>query len=436
MHIAVGAFALLLRFLSWRQAAALATGALLFNALVLPRVGGRALLRPGERAGLAGTGIVFYPLAVLMLVIALRERLDLAAAAWAILAAGDGAATIVGRALGGPTWPWNRAKSLAGTAAFIAFGSLAAVGLLSWTNLDAAVSPTATFIVTASLLACVAAALVETVPMRLDDNLSVPAVAGIVLWLASRATAGAWSEHAALAVARWPWALAANGAMAALAYASRTVTPSGVVGGLLVGVAIFIGAGWQGWLMLVASFAVAVATSRLGLRKKAQLGIAEARGGRRGAGNAFGNCGVAAVAALAALVDPRPDLALLVLVTGLAAGSSDTAASEIGKAFGSHTFVVPTFRRVPPGTSGAVSVEGTIAGIGAALVLATFGAALGLVPASAVVPVAAGCTLAAFVESYLGATLEHGGTLTNDVLNFILTVVAAALALAFHGGLA
>ena len=51
------------------------------------------------------------------------------------------------------------------------------------------------------------------------------------------------------------------------------------------------------------------------------LGIAEERGGRRGAGNAIANTGVAAIAALAALPGHSvPDAARLAFVAALAAG--------------------------------------------------------------------------------------------------------------------
>jgi uncharacterized membrane protein len=42
-----------------------------------------------------------------------------------------------------------------------------------------------------------------------------------------------------------------------------------------------------------------------------------------------------------------------------------------------------------------------------------------------------GATAGALVESALGATLEGPGILNNDMLNFINTAVAAAVALAF-----
>src|SRR5262249_8086395 len=97
VHMAMGGFAMLLRWIAWWQAMARASFALLFNLLVLPRIGG-AIYRPGDRErGLHG--ILFYPLAVLLLLVAFPRRLDIAAAAWGILAIGDGIATLVGRAV-------------------------------------------------------------------------------------------------------------------------------------------------------------------------------------------------------------------------------------------------------------------------------------------------------------------------------------------------
>ena len=48
VHMSMGGFALLLRWLTWWQAVALAAGALAFNLFVLPRCAGQ-LYRPGDR---------------------------------------------------------------------------------------------------------------------------------------------------------------------------------------------------------------------------------------------------------------------------------------------------------------------------------------------------------------------------------------------------
>jgi uncharacterized protein (TIGR00297 family) len=208
------------------------------------------------------------------------------------------------------------------------------------------------------------------------------------------------------------------------------VTVSGAVTGAVLGTVIMFSAGLAGWTLLLLSFASAVATSRLGLKRKQGLGIAEARGGRRGAGNAIANTGVAAAAAAMSVVTYAHDPARLAFVAALVAGASDTVASEIGKAWGRRTFLVTTLQRVPPGTSGAMSLEGTLAGVAGAALLALAGVALGLISWPLVLVVVAAASAGALVESALGASLEDRGIVNNDVLNFINTAAAAYVAIA------
>jgi uncharacterized protein (TIGR00297 family) len=458
VHAGSGLFALLLRVLTWKQAAAMAVIAFLFNLLVLPRIGGRSLYRPADHARGFPLGILLYPVCVLALILVFPLRLDIAAAAWGILAFGDGAATLVGQYVkrmnaenaehaerngsgsshsaisAGSAFlsnlSWHPDKTVAGTIAFVVFGASAGVALAWWTRASVMPAPSMTFTLVAPIVAALAAAMVETIPIRLDDNLSVPATAGFVLWLASQMTSASISDSREAVAAALPWALGINGVMSYLGYRAKTVSRSGAVGGALVGVIIYAAAGGGAWLLLFITFLAASVTSRLGLARKARLGIAEARGGRRGAGNAVANCGVAAIAAVAAVTTPHAAAALLALAAGLVAGASDTVASEIGKAWGRTTWLVTSFGRVPPGTPGAMSVEGTAAGLAAAFALAGLAVALGLIPASAVIIVVAAATAGALVESVLGATLEGPGILNNDMLNFINTAVAAVVAVA------
>jgi uncharacterized protein (TIGR00297 family) len=477
VHAGSGLFALLLRVTTWPQAAALAAVALVFNLVMLPRIGGRRLYRPVDTARGFPLGILLYPFSVLLLTLIFRSRLDIVAAAWAIMAFGDGAATLVGRAttrnakpakpakqdraqesaraigraatlnakaakpakkdlsLGFAGFafyrplPWNHDKTVAGTVAFVVCGGLAGVALAWWTRPAVASAPSMIFTIAAPLVAAAVAALVETLPVRLDDNISVPATAGAVLWLASLMTAASIGNARAMMAASLPWAVGLNALTAGLGYRAKTVSQSGAIAGAIVGTVIYVGGGAGAWILLLAAFLAASVTSRLGLKRKVLLGIAEERGGRRGAGNAIANCGVAAAAAIAAVATPYRASSLLALVAALTAGGSDTVASEIGKAWGRSTFLVTTLSRVPPGTPGAMSLEGTAAGLAAAFALAAVGFALGLIPAPALLAVVVGATFGALVESALGATLEGPGILNNDMLNALNTAVAAAVAL-------
>ena len=430
VHMAMGGFALLLRFLTWWQAALCALAAFLFNLLILPRLGGPALSRPADTARGYPLGILVYPLSVLLLILALPRRLDLVAAAWGLLAVGDGAATLVGRRCPSVPLPWNREKTVAGTLAFVICGTSAAVLLAWWTRPAIAPPPSLFFVAIAPLVAAIAAGLVESIPVRLDDNISVPVTAGFVLWGLSLMTRDAWGAAAPRVVGSLLPAVLLNVPIATLGWRARTVSLQGAVAGAVIGVAIFACAGFGGWILLFASFFLATASSRMGLSRKALLGIAEEREGRRGAGNAIANCGLAVWAGTLAVATPYSGAALLALVAALAAGASDTVASEIGKAWGRRTLLVPTFVPVKPGTSGAISLEGTAAGLVAALALAAVGTAAGLIHVNALWAVVVGAATASLVESILAATLEAPGILDNHLLNFIDTAVASAIAVA------
>jgi uncharacterized protein (TIGR00297 family) len=440
VHMSMGSFALLLRWLTWWEALALAGGALVFNLFVLPRFA-HDLYRPGDRER-AVHGIVYYPLAVLLLISVFPRRLDIVAAAWGILAIGDGIATLAGRAIGGARWPWNREKTVAGSVAFAIGASIAGVCLAWWVRPNVAAPPPLLFAILVPPIAAVAAAFVETIPVRLDDNLSVAAAAGAVLWLGALvctryaaptdAATGTFQQfsEASIPLSLVGSAILANLVVAAAGYAAKTVSAAGAICGTVIGVAIYVALGWQGWMLLLVTFVAASVSTRTGRARKQLLGIAEERGGRRGPGNAIANTGVAAIAAILAGLDVHPEVARLAFVAALAAGGSDTIASEIGKAYGRRTWSVTSHARVPPGTSGAMSLEGTIAGVLGAAALGGIAIALGLLAPRALAALVIGATIGALVESWLGATLEQPGILNNDVLNFINTAVAAAATLA------
>ena len=101
-----------------------------------------------------------------------------------------------------------------------------------------------------------------------------------------------------------------------------------------------------------------------------------------------GSAGV--LCAALALAYPQYDSILrLGFVASFCSKLSDTTASEVGKAYGKTTYnSLPPFNSVPRGTEGAVSLEGTLAGVAASFVFAGVAALLGRVEHGDVVIVA------------------------------------------------
>ena len=430
-HMSMGLFAFAVGWLGPLYAALLALTALVFNLFLFPRIGGRKLYRDHEHAAGSSLGIVLYPLAVLILILVFWKRLEVAAATWGILAFGDGMASVAGMTLGRTKLPWNPRKSWAGTIAYAFFGTMAAATLLVWTAPGQYSWP---FAFAVSAAAAIVAALLESLPQGLDDNIGVPLVSGLFL-LGLVLTRGHWDDFLAQdgLLFRLGMAVLVNAALAGAAYAAKTVNPSGVIAGFLVGFLIYFFLDWEGYLLLLAFFVIGSGCTKFGYKTKAAHKIAQEGGGRRGARHAFANAGVATACALFAAVTDHPILFGLAFAGAFATAAADTASSEIGQVLGRRTFLLTTFRPVPRGTEGAVSLEGTLAGVVASLVIAAIGAAVGLYPWIGVLPI----VLAAFVgttfESLVGAALEKRELLDNEALNFLNTLVGALVAAAFIG---
>jgi uncharacterized protein (TIGR00297 family) len=433
VHIGSGAAALLLPFLDWYQAVILAAAAIIFNIRLLRKIAGERLHRPLELQQSVPAGLVLYPTSILIMLLMVPSRPDIVAGAWGILAVGDGAATLAGTRYGVTKWPWNRQKSVAGSIALAVAGGAAGALLCWWCRSVIVPPPYIWFSTAAPLAAAVVAAAVETVPIRLNDNLSVPLTAAAVLWALSIVSEDLVAAVGVGLPGLLIVALPVNAVAAAAGYAARVVSPSGAIVGAAIGTVIYVCAGSRSWFLLLVCFLSAAVASRMGLRRKTLLGIAEERGGRRGPGSAVANTGVAAVAAALAALSYGSGAALIAMTAALVASASDTVASEIGKAWGTRTWALLPPHLVRPGTPGAMSIEGTAAGLVSASGLAAVALWLSIVPGAGVLPIIIGSVIGATTESLLAAALEPSGVLNNDALNLINTAVAAYVAVSIRG---
>lgn len=230
VHIGCVGFAFLLRFMNGAQAAGMAAAAFLFNWQVLPRIGGKGLWRGDDHAKGYPIGILLYPLSVLGLVLWFWNALWMAAAVWAVLAVGDGMASLLGQAIGGPRLPWNEKKGWVGFAAFIAFGTLAAAVLIAWTArlpLDPGAWHAGRTVGLAFFLAT-ACAIVESLPTTLDDNLTVPLAGALVFPLLAQADPGLLLGDPDFP-RRLGIGLVVNGVIALLAHLARVIDVPGAL---------------------------------------------------------------------------------------------------------------------------------------------------------------------------------------------------------------
>jgi uncharacterized protein (TIGR00297 family) len=223
-------------------------------------------------------------------------------------------------------------------------------------------------------------------------------------------------------------AILVTAAFAAIAFALGMISRSGALGGLLVGTTIYASLGPRGFAVLALFVIGGSLLTQLGYRSKQRTGTAQEHGGRRGARNALANCAVATLCAILAAATGSEPLTVA-FVASVGAAFADTAESEIGQLFSRTPRLISTLRKVQPGTDGAISVPGTLAGVGAAGLTAALGLALGMLAAPwTALLVAIASFLGTVADSLIGALSSRAG---NELTNVLCTLVAALLALIF-----
>ncbi len=130
-----------------------------------------SFIRESERTTL--TGSPWYILGTLCA--AAFFDLPVAIVAVAFLAFGDVSATTVGE-IWGKTKLWDGKKSLEGTVAFFVAGIVAGVVISRFYPMDMAVI----------IAGAVSAAIVEILPLKVNDNLTIPLLSGAVMQLVAR----------------------------------------------------------------------------------------------------------------------------------------------------------------------------------------------------------------------------------------------------------
>jgi len=207
-------------------------------------------------------------------------------------------------------------------------------------------------------------------------------------------------------LARRAGALSRNGAITA-----------GVLGTIVFGLG---GGGWA--VVLLTFFITASALSRLFGAKKAGVEQNFAKGSQRDGGQVAANGGVAGILVLCYVLFFQfdPDSVILPLLwvgfaASLAGANADTWATEIGVLNNGRPVLLTNGQRVPIGTSGAVSLVGTIAALAGSGLVAAAAWLVGLAgwaPAGGpplylqfLVITLAGM-IGAFLDSFLGATFQ------------------------------
>jgi uncharacterized protein (TIGR00297 family) len=210
----------------------------------------------------------------------------------------------------------------------------------------------------------------------------------------------------------------------------RAFDISGALVGLLAGTLLTYAFGPGGFAVLLAFVVLGCLVTKFRYRRKEALGIGEPKGGRRTWRSAVGNLLVPALGACAVIAMPDAP-GVLVAVGGLATAAFDTVASEAGKALSSRALTLHDMKVREAGSSGGVSLAGTLCGAAAASVLALVALAFGLVGPGILIWILMGSLAGTMIESLLksgfGLRSTQAANIINTAAGGFVAVVATRL---------
>jgi uncharacterized protein (TIGR00297 family) len=193
-------------------------------------------------------------------------------------------------------------------------------------------------------------------------------------------------------------------AFALAAWRAGALSLSGMVAATVAGT-IAVAAGWSWAALLIAFFTSSTALGRVRARARAaRLEGRVAKTGARDAAQVIANGGVFVIAALGWWISPQ-SMWQLVGAGGLAASAADTWATEIGTLARTPPRSILTGRAVEVGTSGGVTLAGSIGAIGGALFIAA-AALLADWPVGAATAAMFGGIVGCGLDSALGASVQ------------------------------
>ncbi|MBT3320777.1 MAG: DUF92 domain-containing protein [Anaerolineae bacterium] len=158
-----------------------------------------------------------------------------------------------------------------------------------------------------------------------------------------------------------------------LAYKAKSLDKSGAIAAIVEGTLIFGLGGWEWAILLLTFFISSSALSKMFKKRKVDLEEKFDKGSRRDAMQVFGNGGLAAFFAFLHFFFPDSLWAWLGFSAALAAVNADTWATELGVLARSQPRMITNLKeKVEKGTSGGVSITGTLASLAGSAFIALF----------------------------------------------------------------
>lgn len=317
----------------------------------------------------------------------------------------------------------RRSFSILWSSAFLGLRIIAAFFAASWIIYWQKLPVSYNLVFFVAVIGAVTGSLFESIPSEIDKNISVSLGAGMTMWIFEEFRYWVPPEKMVLA-------LIFSFFLGILAYRAKIADVSALLSAALLGVLIIVFSGFSWFLLLLTFFILGGGFTKYKYAYKESIGIAQAKDGIRSYENVFSNSTAALALAVAYGIFPEHSLPIIYAYMGtVATATGDTLASEIGTTARGRPRMITTLKLSEPGVDGAVSLLGELAAILGSAVIGILAYLLGISDnlLLAVLITTAGGFFGTNMDSFLGATLQKRGLLSNSGVNFVATFAGAGI---------
>ncbi|MDD5449346.1 MAG: DUF92 domain-containing protein [Candidatus Omnitrophica bacterium] len=211
-----------------------------------------------------------------------------------------------------------------------------------------------------------------------------------------------------------------------IAFMREMVDDTGFFAGVILFTCIYVFLDWQAYVIVAVFFFITGVSIDIENKDKAEKGEFELYKAKRPIDRVLGRSLAGAIFAGLFFMTAKTEFKLAFIAT-YAEAAFDAIATKIGKLLSKEAMLITDFKRVHRGTPGAISRQGTLAGLLAAAILAIAGffTKMVLLPQVFIILIAA--FFGSMLDSYLNAYSYQKNRIHNEMINFISSAAAGLL---------
>ncbi|MCX5715990.1 MAG: DUF92 domain-containing protein [Candidatus Omnitrophica bacterium] len=217
-----------------------------------------------------------------------------------------------------------------------------------------------------------------------------------------------------------------NLAIGTYAFTQQMIDDAAFLGGVVLFTLVFVCLNWQAYIIIIAFFVINGFVLEQESKYKSQRGEFALFKAKRPLKRVLGRSLPGAVFAVLFFLTGRDDFRIA-FVASYAAAVFDAVSTKMGQIFSRVAVTITGLKKVKHGTPGAVSLQGTLAGLAAALIVSIVAIPVRFINFYELGIIVFAALISGFIDSFLSAYSHQNRRIPNEFINFFSSMSAGLI---------